>query len=412
MAIIMRSSGQKRDQGDNRKQIYTWVGCGLVMVLTLVSVIPNMGSEDKPDYSKFSSQRMQDLASLPFGTDAEADNFLRNNPEYANVSNADLLGSLFSSEDKAERQAKDETEGVPPPPDPEYREIARQREKAEEDAYIRQSRIERRKRESEAFDQRRERVTQKERERAKKISKKKNVTQAPVRKQNEKTQQANLSSRSGGFSSGGGSTGVTGSIWRYEGNNTKTGQTGSMPANHNLTAQDVAFAKGRSADLYRAGVESKKGENAQSAEGAATGAMDAFQDGVTPEGLENDEQELGLDEVPEGVDASLQDELERSIGDEVNKQESNKKSSDTANGKNCTINESNCMNTCTGEFVTACYWTNFWTNLGNTAVQSFFNCVTSGCWTNWTSGHDPLVINNADGSQTVLQWDRSQHKYI
>ena len=45
MAIIMRSSGQKRDQGDKRKQLYTWVGCGLVGVLTLIGVLPNAGRE-------------------------------------------------------------------------------------------------------------------------------------------------------------------------------------------------------------------------------------------------------------------------------------------------------------------------------------------------------------------------------
>lgn len=365
MAIIMRSSGQKRDQGDNRKQIYTWVGCGLVMVLTLISVIPNMGGEDKPDYSKFSSQRMQDLAALPFGTDAEAGNFLSNNPEYAGLSNADLLGSLFSSEDKAERQAKDKAEGVPPPPDPEYMEIAKEKERVEEAKSIRESRIERKKKEREEFNK------------GVAKNKKGNKTTAKpgqTRKQNEKTTQATLGSRGSSSSSGGGSSSVTGSIWRNEGVN-KNGQVNSTPANHNVTAQDMAFAKGRSADLYRAGVESMKAANADTAEGAATGAMDAFQDGVTPEGLEKDEQELGLEE-PVGVNSELQNDLARSIGEEVNKQEAEKKEEEKKNNE-YNINE-NCLDN-KGHMVWSCVGS----KLLSKAMDATVNCVTSGCWNSW-----------------------------
>ena len=157
MAIIMRSSGQKRDQGDKRKQLYTWVGCGLVGVLTLIGVLPNAGREPQaPDYSKFSSSRMQDLAALPFGSDAEAGSFLRENPEYSEVSNADLLGSLFSSEDRQERQAQDKAEGVPPPPDPEYKDIAMQKAKAEENELIKEARKQREVREKDRYNKERE----------------------------------------------------------------------------------------------------------------------------------------------------------------------------------------------------------------------------------------------------------------
>ena len=195
MAIIMRNNGQKRDQGDKRKQIYTWVGCGLVMVLTLISVVPNMGSEQKaPDYSKFSSSRMQDLAALPFGTDAEAGSFLRGNSEYSELSNADLLGSLFSSEDRKERQAKDKAEGVPPPPDPEYKEIAKQKELDEKNKQIQEARIENKKKDKLDFEQRKKAVVKKEQERADKLAKKKNVKQGQVRNQNAKTTPGTLGS--------------------------------------------------------------------------------------------------------------------------------------------------------------------------------------------------------------------------
>jgi len=377
MAIIMRSSGQKRDQGDKRKQIYTWVGCSLVMILTLISVIPNMGSEQKaPDYSKFSSSRMQDLAALPFGTDAEAGNFLRGNSEYEGISNEELLGSLFSSEDRKERQAKDKAEGVPPPPDPEYKEIAKQKEKAEEIKTIQEARIQRQKQERETFNKNKEKLTQKEKARAEKIAKQK----AQVRNQNAKTTPQTLAGGSRAGSSSGGSTGVTGSIWRYEGKDVKNGAGADGTANHALNAQDMAFArdKGRNVGLDVAAIESLTGANAESADAAAAGAIDAFQGEMDAEDLDQDEQELGLDELPEGVDVGLQDDLERSIGEQVNKQEAERaKSSGTANGKEYSINEY-CIDS-NGKFNLSC----FGMQVGMKALDAGINCVTSGCWTSW-----------------------------
>ena len=335
MAIIMRSNGQKRDQGDKRKQIYTWVGCGLVAVLTLISVIPNSGSEQQaPDYSKFSSSRMQDLAALPFGTDAEAGSFLRENAEYAGIaSNADLLGSLFSSEERKERQAQDKAEGVPPPPDPEYKEIARQKAKAEEAEAIKEARAERKKKEQEMYKKAQESLKNK-------TGNKKTQSGQQVRQQNSATTPGTLNPSSGGgrTSSGGSAVGTS---WNYEKKDIKTGNN-TTPTAHQATAQDLAFAKGRNADLYRASVESLKGAKADSAEAAATGALEAFQEGEkTIQDIEQDQQELGLDELPKGLNEDLQDELKRTIGDDVNKQ-SNSKSSDTSKGKEYSVNE-NCM---------------------------------------------------------------------
>ena len=214
----MRSSGQKRDQGDKKKQIYTWVGCGLVAVLTLISVVPNMGSEPKaPDYSKFSSSRMQDLAAMPFGTDAEAAMFLRDNPEYAGVSNAELLGSLFSAEDRKERQEQDKAEGVPPPPDPEYRAIVKQKELDEKNKQIQENRIQKNQRDKEEYDKRKKEVAQKERDRAQKAAQKKNAKQNQQQVRNQKqTTPGTLASNSSRLGSTGGSSGVTGSIWRTD----------------------------------------------------------------------------------------------------------------------------------------------------------------------------------------------------
>ena len=372
MAIIMRSSGQKRDQEDKKKQIYTWVGCGLVAVLTLVSVIPNMGSDPKaPDYSKFSSSKMADLAALPFGTDAEAGSFLRGNPEYAGVaSNAELLSSLFSSEDRKERQAADKAEGVPPPPDPQYQEIARDKEKAEENKRIKEARIEKLNKEKERIQRERERIANK------KTGKK---TGQQVRNQNTTTKPGTLGS-SGRIGGGGAAgAGTTGSIWRYEGKDIKTGQ--GMPGSHALTAQDVAFAKdkGRNVGLDVAAIKSMKGANEVNAEKAAQNAIEAFQGEtlVSPEELAEDEQELGLEELPEGMSEEMQDDLKRELGDEINKQVSEQnKSSNTANGKEYSVNE-HCMGS-DGKFNWGCFWGQAATWAVKGAIQIGISYATGG----------------------------------
>lgn len=358
MAIIMRSSGQKRDQGDKKKQIYTWVGCGLVAVLTLISVIPNAGSEPKaPDYSKFSSSRMQDLAAMPFGTDGEALGFLNNNPEYGEVvSNAQLLDTLFSAEERKERQAQDKAEGVPPPPDPEYKEIALQKEKAEEAKRIREARIERQKREKEDYN------------RAKNSIKNKNTKQTQQVRQTTTTKPGTLApsgSITGGH--GGQGTGTVGSIWRNEEKNIKTNN--SMPSDHKATGEDIAFAKnkGRNVGLDVAAIESLKGANAESADAAAAGAIDAFQGEVKADDLAKDEAELGLDQLPTGLNQDLQDDLKRELGDDVNKQASSMKSSDTAKGKEYSVNE-NCMDS-NGHVNQECRRNKIWDLLIQTGVE-------------------------------------------
>ncbi len=404
MAIIMRSNGQKRDQGDNRKQLYTWVGCGLVIVLTLISVVPNMGGEKKPDYSKFSSSRQQDLAALPFGTDAEAGSFLRDNPEYAAISNEDLLGSLFSSEDRKERQAKDKAEGVPPPPDPEYREIAEQKEKTEEAALIREARMQKRQADRERIRQEKERIS---------MAGKNNKSGQQVRSQKQTTTPQTLATGSRAGSGGSGSSGVTGSIWRYEGKDIKTGSGSSAIGNHAANAQDIAFAKnkGRGVGLDVAAIESLKGANAADADAAAAGAIDAFQGEVEPEDLEKDEQELGLEELPEGINEDLQNDLKRELNDDVNKQESSKKNtSDTSKGKDYNVNE-NCMDT-KGNFVSSCYWNKLWTNALNSLIDKGFDCVTSGCWTNWKKSSSVSNYTvTTQGDTTIFSWFDSDNMH-
>lgn len=369
MSIIMRN-GPKKD-GDKRKQLYTWSGCGLVIILTLVTVLPNIGAEAKPDYSKFSNSRMQDLAALPFGTDAEAVDFLRNNMEYKEVSNADLLGALFSPEERKARQAKDKAEGVPPPPDSEYQAIANQKQKADNAREVSKERAERKAKAREDY------------AKARAAQKSKADRKREVRQNNNQntTKVATLGGGSGLRNSGGGSSSVTGSIWRYEGKDIKSSSGGIAPG-HEMTAKDLAFAKekGRGTGLAVAALESAKGAKAEDAESAMAGAIDAFQDGKTAEDLEKDKEELGLDdEEGIGVDTDLQDDIDRAISDDVDDKNKNNDDKNKNNNNNNDPNE-NCVKR-NGKVDWAC----FGMKALNKALEEGFSAL-SGCLTNGCSG--------------------------
>lgn len=285
-------NNKNRDDGDKRKQLYTWVGCGLVVVLTLVAVVPNLGDDGKPDYSKFASSRMQDLAAMPFGTDAEAGNFLRNNPEYQDASNADLLGSLFSSDDRKARQAADKANGAPPPPDPEYKAIADQNKRVEKAQKVVTERANKRKKDTQDYNARKEKMKARQSQGGKTLSGGNRVGQ------------------------GSASSGVTGSIWGYQGKNI-SGQ--SMSSAHTATAGDYNSAKkyGRNVGVYQAALESKKAGDAQDADTAAASAIDAFQKGLTDEEIAKDEEETGLDNEGPGIDEDFRDDLTHDLNDDL-----------------------------------------------------------------------------------------------
>ena len=377
MSIIMRGSGQKRDSGDKRKQLYTWSGCGLVIILTLVAVVPHMGSEPQPDYSKFSSSRMQDLAALPFGTDAEASDFLRGNPEYKDVSNADLLGSLFSAEDRKARQVKDKEAGTPPPPDPEYKAIFDEKQKVEKARQVMQERVE--KKEKAKTQYAKDKAAQQA-----KADKKRQSRQA----QNQ-TRPATLAGGSRVGGSGGGGSATVGSIWRYEGKDLKSNQ--GMPASHATTAKDLAFArdKGRGVGLDTAAIESAKGANAEDAETAAAGAIDAFQKEVSAEDLEKDKEELGLEELPEGVDPDLQDDINRAINDDLNNNDNDNDDNNNNNNNDDGYND-NCMNK-KGKVSTECLKAKLKSEFLSALISNAFSCLTSGCWNNWAKKKDGAI---------------------
>ena len=414
MTIIMRKSGQKRDSGDKRKALYTWSGCGLVIILTLVTVLPNIGAEPKPDYSSFASTRMQDLADLPFGTDAEEDEFLRDNPEYKQLSNMDLLNSLFSPEERKERQIRDEEDGTPPPPDPEYKEIFKQKRKVEKAKEIIKERSEKKAKAREQFIKDKQVQQAKEQKKAVERAQQKAIReqQRTNTRQPVNTQQVNVPQQKGvpqmarvpqtndtsrqprstkeqskptTFNTGsmvggtGGGTSVTGNIWRYEGKNINTGN--GAPSN-SLTGKDIDFAmqKGRAVGLDAALIGSAKGANAGDAEGAAAGAIDAFQKEATASDLDKAKQEVGIDDsddVPEGVNMGIQDELKRAINDEAEKNENNNNDDDKNNDNGKGTNE-NCMKR-DGSPDWQCWGMKALNSIFDTLLSSVSSCITGGC---------------------------------
>jgi len=408
MTIIMRKSGQKRDGGDDKKkQLYTWSGCGLVVILTLVMVLPNVGKQQQPDYSKFSSSRMQDLAALPFGTDDEAADFLRGNPEYKDVSNTDLLGSLFSAEDRKARHEQDELNGAPPPPDPEYREIYEEKLKEEKAKEIVQERSERRTREVEQYNKAKA-------DRAEKVKKKKEERLASARKSKEQNPTKVGSLQRGPSSSGGGSasTSVVGSIWASS--DKKTNSTpGTAPSKHDLTAKDLAFAKdkGKGMGFYQAAVESQKAAKADTAEGRLGGMMDAFSGNVDAKDLEKDKDELGLKEdedITDLIDTAEKDDLTNAISDDVNEQTSNAEE-DALNNSEYSI-DANCIDS-NGKWVSACFWSNLGTQLITSTVNGLVNCVTSGCWNNWGNKNNYLNDIKLDGNGNAWIYDHQSKSW-
>jgi len=230
------------------------------------------------------------------------------------------LGSLFSSDDRKARQAADKENGAPPPPDPEYKAVADQNKKMEKAQKIIQERASKRAKSNKQYNDAKEKIKARQ-------------------SQNQGGKQLAGGSRVG---QGSASSGVTGSIWAYQGKNI-SGQ--SIPSAHTATAKDYAAAKkfGRGTGFYQAGVESKKAGEAKDADTAAASAIDAFQKGITDEELKKDEEETGLDELPEGINEDFRDDLARDLSDDVNDQNNN---GDGDNGDNptddYTINE-NCI---------------------------------------------------------------------
>jgi hypothetical protein len=127
MALVIKGGTPAKNKKDEKRQMYTWGACIFVTIFIVSLAIPLLSSK-KDDSAKYNEQYF-DLAALPFNND-EAEKELLASAKYHDISKVDLVNTLFSIEEKEERQARDEAEGVPAPPDEEYKAAAKQKEKA------------------------------------------------------------------------------------------------------------------------------------------------------------------------------------------------------------------------------------------------------------------------------------------
>lgn len=241
MSLIIKTGENKKQ---TNKQAYTWAACILVSVFLVSAAVPFLGAKKEKSGEDY-KERAYDLAQLPFSND-EAANALLFTDKYQDIGKKDLIGTLFSKEDKVKRQQEDKVSGVPAAPDEEYKE-----------AEIQKENIARRRA---AAEQRRAQAS------------------AP----NVPTSTGSL--RAGGMvSSGSGSSGVTANIWRSDDKDRESGSSGrggSASGMDGNKAQLLASIKsGRGTGFVDATLQSGAAAKNKNAEGAAAGAINAFQKG-------------------------------------------------------------------------------------------------------------------------------------
>ncbi len=279
MAII--TGNKKSKAAQDKRQAYTWAACIMVAVFVIAIAAPllSSGSKSEEDYRA----RAYDLAQLPFNNDA-AEEALLAQAQYSDIPKNDLINSIYSKEDKAERQATDAVEGVPAPPDDEYKAAAVQRERKEARTAARE-----------------------------------NARRAAAERVAASPTRVGSLSRSSMATSGGASSGVSARIWTREDQQRNSGATASNP-NSQLLAK-VNARGGRATGFTDAYMKSSGAANAKDADAAAAGAVDAFAKGVTADSakvaegkLEKDAKDLELN-----ADALASKDLSKNDLDQVDK---------------------------------------------------------------------------------------------
>jgi hypothetical protein len=127
MALVIKGGSIASAKKDEKRQMYTWGACIFITIFIISLAVPLLNAK-KDNSSKYKEQYF-DLAALPFNND-EAEKELLASAKYHDIGKVDLISTLFSVEEKEERQAQDEEEGVPAPPDEEYEAAAKQRQMA------------------------------------------------------------------------------------------------------------------------------------------------------------------------------------------------------------------------------------------------------------------------------------------
>ena len=266
---LIVKNGKSKQQKDEKK-LYTIVSCCVSAIFLITILVPVLsGGEEKSSGNSYKSVAF-DLADL--AVDDEAEKVLLEMGKYSDIPQTKIAGGLFDKKDKEERQEIDKTEGTPAAPDEEYKQARKVRER-------RQAR---------------------------------GVSRSPVYTQRHNTTPGSLT-RGGMVSVGGGSSGVSTSIWtsqdksRQQGSKTN-GSTGGIGGTQQLVAKNDI--KGRVATLNRAIEESQRGAGAQNADIAAQAASDAF----TNNNLEAEDEGLadGMDEFADKFNA---EELKNAVSD-------------------------------------------------------------------------------------------------
>lgn len=269
MSLIIKSGENKKQ---TNKQAYTWAACILVSVFLVSIAVPLMGTKKEQSGQDY-KERAYDLAQLPFSND-EATDALLFSDKYQDIGKKDLIGTLFSKEDKEKRQQEDKVSGVPAAPDAEYKEAEIQKENIA-----------------------RRRAAVEERRAA---------ASAP----NVPTSTGSL--RAGGMvSGGGGSSGVSANIWRSDDKDRESGSAarGGSGFDGNKAQLLASIKSGRGTGFVDATMQSGAAAKNKNAEGAAAGAINAFQKGA---GDKKAEAETDLEKKAEGLaidPAALDDKL-------------------------------------------------------------------------------------------------------
>lgn len=272
MSIIIRSAGVKR--GGEKNQIYTWAACIMVLVFAVsIGVAVKSADKQSPSEAAYRKQAF-DLGNMPFDDDS-AEAYLLASNKYNDIAKNDLINGLFSPTQKQERQAEDALNGVPLPPDDDYK--AAQEEKAAKK--IRADLADKRKKEARA-----------------KIS--------GLATSKGTLNRGSMASVSGG---GGGSRGTL--------SNVGAGSANVRPGSKMSQTQAALISQvkgGRAMGFQHAAMASAQAANSGNLEAAAGGSVDAFQKGNTDAGKEFLESDLEKDSSALNIDEEdLKDKLER-----------------------------------------------------------------------------------------------------
>ncbi len=324
---LIVKNGKSKQQKDEKK-LYTIVSCCVSAIFLLTILVPVLsGGEEKSSGNSYKSVAF-DLADL--AVDDEAEKVLLEMGKYSDIPQTKIAGGLFDKKDKEERQEIDKTEGTPAAPDEEYKQARKVRERRQ----------------------------------ARGVSRPATYTQRP----RTQTNPGSLT-RGGMVSVGGGSSGVSTSIWtsqdksRQQGSKTN-GSTSGIGGTQQLVAKNDI--KGRVATLNRAIEESQRGAGAQNADIAAQAASDAF----TNNNLEAEDEGLvdGMDEFADKFNA---EDFKKAVSDkdlQDLKNEAEKEKQKTEEEKDPCTKPKNKMSF-------ECYWGPALLKLGEQIIQSGLNIV-------------------------------------